>query len=315
MKYFPIFIDQSKLNVIIIGGGSVAARKVELYLKATQNITVMAAALTERVQQLVKSNNISHIAQNYQPGHLQPFTIVIAATDDEAVNKAVAEECQQLDKWVNVVDQPAICDFITPAIIDRDPMIVALSSSGSSPLLLRQLKEQIETRLPSGFGLLAEFSFHNRERVQNALNSVEQRRQFWQGVFDGEIGQAVLSGQNERAQSLLEHQLNQPLATQQGHLSVIEVNQSPDQLTLASYQAMQSAEDVFYIKQVPLSFIEYARRDAEKHEVTEIGTAMFDAIKQLMNEGSQVILLLDKHYDLPQSLTNSGAVSVYRSGH
>ncbi|MFT6691966.1 MAG: uroporphyrin-III C-methyltransferase/precorrin-2 dehydrogenase/sirohydrochlorin ferrochelatase, partial [Colwellia sp.] len=135
MKYFPVFLDGSKINAMVIGGGDVAARKIELLLKTTTNITVMAASLTEGVERLINENKLNWLNHNYQAGLLSKITLVIAATDDTVVNEQVYYEAIGFNILANVVDQPALCTYITPAIIDRAPMIIALSSSGSAPIL------------------------------------------------------------------------------------------------------------------------------------------------------------------------------------
>ena len=157
MKYFPIYLDANYINAMIIGGGEVAARKIDLLLKSTTNITIMSETLNSSVERLVNLHQLTWLKHNYQLGHLNNYNIVIAATDSSEVNSAVAAESKQLKILTNVVDQPELCNYITPAIIDRNPMIIAMSSSGSAPILLRMLREQIEKTLPYGYGKLAEF--------------------------------------------------------------------------------------------------------------------------------------------------------------
>ena len=149
MKYFPIFLDAENISAMVIGGGDVAARKIELLLKTTANIVVMSESVSPSVHRLIQSHNLPWLAHNYTSGHLANINLVIAATDNRSVNKAVSEETKPLNILTNVVDQPELCTYITPAIIDRSPMIIAICSSGTAPILLRMLREQIEKVLPN----------------------------------------------------------------------------------------------------------------------------------------------------------------------
>ena len=158
MKYFPVFLDAQHISALVVGGGDVAARKIELLLKTTQKITVMTEYANASVERLINVHNLRWLKHNYQPGLLTAINLVIAATDNSEVNRAIAAEAKPLNILTNVVDQPELCTYITPAIIDRSPIIIAMSSSGSAPILLRMLREQIEKMLPNRYGKLAEFS-------------------------------------------------------------------------------------------------------------------------------------------------------------
>ena len=187
MKYFPIFLDAKHINAMIIGGGEVAARKIELLLKSTKNISVMSATVNSSVERLINLHQLTWLKHDYQTGHLANSSIVIAATDCNTVNKAVAVESSALNILTNVVDQPELCTYITPAIIDRSPMIIAMSSSGKAPILLRMLREQIEKTLPNGYGKLADFSFKFRDHVKARVKSMRDRRTFWENTLRGSI--------------------------------------------------------------------------------------------------------------------------------
>ncbi|MBL4823548.1 MAG: siroheme synthase [Colwellia sp.] len=304
MKYFPIFLDANYITAMIIGGGEVASRKIELLLKSTVNITIMSKDVCASVERLINLHQLTWLKHNYQVGHLSGINLVIAATDDSLVNKAIAEEARTLDMLTNVVDQPALCTYITPAIIDRSPMIVALSSSGSSPILIRMLREQIEKTLPQGYGKLADFSYKFREHVKARVKGLRNRRSFWENTLRGPIGQAILDGKQRQAEQQLIASIKQEIAPPCGEIIFIHTKDgNPDNLTLNAHRAMQFADAVFYDNQVNTVLIEYIRRDAEKFPQTisaEISLNYQHAI-ELAKQGKRVLYLLAGNEALPKN--------------
>ncbi|MET0988700.1 MAG: bifunctional precorrin-2 dehydrogenase/sirohydrochlorin ferrochelatase, partial [Steroidobacteraceae bacterium] len=155
MDYFPIFLRLSGEPVLVVGGGPIAARKVELLLRSAARVTVVAPALCERLQALCERGEIQHRAEEFAPAAIEGMRLVIAATDSEAVNAWVARFADSRHIPVNVVDDRKLSRFIMPAIVDRSPVIVAVGSSGDAPVLTRRLREKIETLLPERLGRLA----------------------------------------------------------------------------------------------------------------------------------------------------------------
>lgn len=304
MKYFPIFLEGKNISAMIIGGGDVAARKIELLLKSTTNITVMAASLSESVKRLVDGHDLHWLAHNYQSGHLIGMNLVIAATDDGEVNKAVASESQPLNILTNVVDQPELCTYITPAIIDRAPMIIAMSSSGSAPILLRMLREQIEKTLPNGYGRLADFSFKFRDHVKARVRGLRNRRTFWENVLRGPIGEQILQGNIPEAEQQLIASIKKEITPPVGEIVFVHtLDGNPDKLTLQTHREMQFAEAVFYDDDVNIDLIEYIRRDAEKYpqSITSSILINFQHALELAENGQKVIYLLAGHTQLPEN--------------
>jgi uroporphyrin-III C-methyltransferase/precorrin-2 dehydrogenase/sirohydrochlorin ferrochelatase len=313
MNYFPLFIDSNKINAIVIGGGDVAARKIELLLKATTNITVMAAQVNSSVLRLIEHYQLNWLEHNYQAGFLNDKSLVIAATDNNQVNKAIAEEAEQLKLLVNVVDQPDLCTYITPAIIDRSPMIIAISSCGSAPVLVRMLREQIDKLLPDAYGKLAKFSFKFRDHVKARVKGIRNRRLFWESTLNGNIGQAILSGDDLHAEQHLIASLKQQVPPPDGEIVFIHtLNGDPDNLTLKAYREMQTADAVFYDLEVNEQLIDYVRRDAEKYpqEISSSILLNYQHAIELAEDGKKVIYLLSGNEALPpnsalsQSLIN-----------
>ncbi len=311
MKYFPVFLDAKKINAMVVGGGDVAARKIELLLKTTTKITVMSQVLSSSVERLINLHQLTHLAHPYQAGHLADITLVIAATDNSEVNKAVYIEAQEYRLLTNVVDQPELCTYITPAIIDRSPMIIAMSSSGSAPILLRMLREQIEKTLPSGYGRLADFSLKFRDHVKARVKSIRNRRTFWENTLRGPIGDNILSGNVKKAEQQLIHSLKDQISPPDGEIVFIHtLDGNPDNLTLKAHREMQFADAVFYDDDVNQQLIEYARRDADKYPQSIPASTLvnFQHAIELAENGQKVIYLLDGNFQLPtnEALTASG---------
>lgn len=306
MKYFPIYLDANYINAMIIGGGEVAARKIDLLLKSTTKITIMSETLNASVERLVNLHKLTWLKHNYQPGHLNNYNIVIAATDSCEVNSAVAAESNQLNILTNVVDQPELCNYITPAIIDRNPMIIAMSSSGSAPILLRMLREQIEKTLPYGYGKLADFSFKFRDHVKARVKSIRDRRTFWERTLRGNIGAAILAGETTSAEQQLIASLKAQVPPPSGEIVFIHTGDgNPDNLTLNAHREMQFADAVFYDQEVNTDIIEYIRRDASKFP-QDIASSILINVQHaldLAEQGEKVIYLLNGTVELPSNKT------------
>ena len=304
MRYFPIYLDAKHINAMIVGGGEVAARKIDLLLKSTTNISIMSETLNSSVERLVNQHQLKWLKHNYQPGHLNNINIVIAATDCSEVNSAVAEESSALKLLTNVVDQPELCSYITPAIIDRSPMIISMSSSGSAPILLRMLREQIEKTLPNGYGKLADFSFKFRDHVKARVKSMRDRRTFWERTLRGNIGQAILDGQTTMAEQQLIASLKEQTVQASGEIVFIHsLDGNPDNLTLKAHREMQFADAVFYDQEVNIDLIEYIRRDANKYpqDIASSILINFQHALELAEKGDKVIYLLNGNVEIPNN--------------
>ncbi|MGB1263645.1 MAG: NAD(P)-dependent oxidoreductase [Cognaticolwellia sp.] len=308
MKYFPIFLEAKQINAMVIGGGEVAARKIDLLLKSTTNISIMSATLNANVERLVNVHQLTWLKHNYQPGHLSSCNLVIAATDNAEINRAVATESAELKLLTNVVDQPELCSYITPAIIDRSPMIIAMSSSGSAPILLRMLREQIEKSLPNGYGKLADFSFKFRDHVKARVKSMRERRTFWERTLRGSIGQAILAGQTTTAEQQLIASLKTQTPPPNGEIVFIHTGDGdPDHLTLNAHREMQFADAVFYDQEVNTDLIEYIRRDASKYEQSVPSSVLINVqhALELAERGEKVLYLFHGTLELPDNKTLS----------
>ncbi|MCV2884438.1 siroheme synthase CysG [Aestuariibacter sp. AA17] len=266
MQYFPVFLDAKQMQCLVVGAGEVAARKIELLLKSPANITVVAPWVCDTVEQFAKEKKVSLVRSVFLPEHLEGKNIVFVATDSSDVNAHVHQLAQQQHIMVNVVDNTPLCSFITPSIVDRAPITIAMSSGGVAPVLLRYLRQKLEGYIPQNIRLLGQFAEGFRDRVKGAFTTVTQRRYFWESVFDGDIAEHVLKGDNETAEALMEKALASPQDYQEkGEVYLIGAGPGdPELLTFRALRLMQKADVVVYDRLVSKEILELVRRDAEK---------------------------------------------------
>ncbi|WP_371187196.1 bifunctional precorrin-2 dehydrogenase/sirohydrochlorin ferrochelatase [Thalassotalea maritima] len=276
MDYFPIFLDAKKMHCVVIGAGQVAARKIELLLKSQAGITVLSSATSVTVDRLISHHKLKLIKADYDISLLPKQTnLVIAATNNNVVNSQIAQQCQQRNILVNVVDSPELCSYITPAIIDREPMLIALSSSGQAPMMLQLLKQQIDQLLPASYGVLATFLGDKRKKVQQQIPSFAQRRQFWQNVINSDLNEYLTKGDIEKAELQFSQLLGCCEQSDTATVTLITVfSDNPDTLTLQAYRQLQSSDQVFISAELQQYFNDYCRRDAEKVSDWQIADVM-----------------------------------------
>ena len=200
MDFLPIFLNLKGARCLVVGGGAVAARKAGLLLECGARVVVVAPELGETLAAEKSAGRIEHVAARFADDHLAGATIVIAATDDPAVNAAVSQAAKARDLPVNVVDSPELCSFIFPSIVDRSPMIVAVSTGGASPVLARLMRAKLETLLPATYGRLAQLAQGLRDRVKRHFANPAQRRIFWERMLGGTFADMVLSGKATEAE-------------------------------------------------------------------------------------------------------------------
>ena len=301
MQYFPIFVDTKELNCLVVGAGEVAARKVELLLKTSAKITVVAPWACDTVLRLAEEGKISLHNRVYQQSDLNAKQLVFVATDDSALNVDIHQQAKALNILVNVVDNTPLCQFITPSIVDRSPIIIAMSSGGVAPVLLRYLRQKLETVLPANLSKLGAFSEKFREKVKQSLNGVTARRYFWEDVLDGDIAEMVEKGQDSKADAAFETALTAAAENNQVQGQVYLVGAGPgdpDLLTFRALRLMQKADVVVYDRLVSPQILELVRRDAEKIYVGKAKSNHSlpqDDINQLMvdeaKKGNRVVRL------------------------
>ena len=267
MDYFPLFLDARKLNVLIVGAGEVAARKLELIMKTPATITVVAPWVCDTVKQLAQNDKVTLIEREFENSDLTHKDMVFIATDKGDVNQHIHDLARANKVLVNVVDNTPLCQFITPSIVDRSPIVIAMSSGGVAPVLLRYLRQKLETVLPANLSRLGAFSEKFREKVKQTLNGVTARRYFWEDVLDGDIAEMVEKGQDSKADDAFELALQAAAQDKKVEGQVYLVGAGPgdpDLLTFRALRLMQKADVVVYDRLVSPQILELVRRDAEK---------------------------------------------------
>jgi len=246
----------------------VALRKIELLRRCGGHISVVAESLHADVQALLDAGAIDLIAGPYTPELLAEVSLVVAATDDQELNRRAAADCRARRIPVNVVDDPEACSFITPSIVDRSPVLIAISSGGSAPVLARTLRTQLESDIPASYGRLAELAAAYRPRVKTAIPQMSQRRHFWESVFDGAVAEHMFAGRRDLAEEALEAKLADIEAGREvlpgGEVYLVGGGPGdPDLLTFRALRLMQKADVVLYDRLVSREVLDLVRRDAE----------------------------------------------------
>lgn len=265
MQALPIFFNIKNRPCVVIGGGEVATRKVTMLLKANAAITLYSPEIVHELEEMADAGKITYIKANFTENQLAGACMVIAATDDEAVNVAVSVAAKAQNIPVNVVDAPDLCTFTMGSIIDRSPVVIAVSSEGNAPVLARYIRTKIETMLPAGYGRIAAIAGEFREQVKAKFATTQARRRFWEGVLQGPMVERVLSGQEQAARELLQGILNDADATaNKGEVFLVGGGPGdPDLLTFRALRLMQQCDVCVYDKLVSPEVMELVRRDAE----------------------------------------------------
>ena len=265
MQALPIFFNIKNRHCVVIGGGDVAMRKVSMLLKASAAITLYSPEICHELQDLVDAKKIQFVQTNFEPSQLTGACMVIAATDDEAVNEAISLAAKAQNIPVNVVDAPALCTFTMGSIIDRSPVVIAISSEGNAPVLARYIRAKIETMLPATYGRIADIAGEFREQVKAKFSTTQARRIFWEGVLQGSFVERVLSGQEQAAREQLSDLIhNADAYKNQGEVFLVGGGPGdPDLLTFRALRLMQQCDVCVYDKLVSPEVMELVRRDAE----------------------------------------------------
>ncbi|MGI9213917.1 MAG: siroheme synthase CysG [Methylococcaceae bacterium] len=301
MKFFPVFLDIRTTPCLVVGGGEVAFRKVTSLLRSGASVTVLAPELNPGLSALLAAEQLTHVCKSLTAGDLAGFQLVISATNEATVNRAVHAEAVARGIPVNVVDCPELCTFIFPAVVDRSPLLIAVSTGGASPVLARVVRSRLESWLPHAYGQLASLAERFRDKVKAAI-APAKRRSFWEAVLQGPIAELVLAGRSEEAASHLERAIQaEALATDEktGFVSLVGSGPGdPDLLTLAAVRALQAADVVVYDRLVSPEIMNRVRNDAERIYVgKESGnhTLPQDEVNRLLialaREGKRVVRL------------------------
>ena len=266
MDFLPIFLNIKGKRCLVVGGGEVARRKAQILLEAGATVLVVAPEIEPALAALQDvETRVETRVKRFEALHLDGMALVIAATDDRQLNQYVAQQAQIRNIPVNVVDDPDLCSFIMPAILDRSPLLVAFSSSGTSPVLTRMLRSKLEALVPQGYGRLAKFAGQFRDTVKTRIAHADQRRIFWETVLDGVVAETVLAGDEAGAQAMLLNLLDNAKSQPVGEVYLVGAGPGdPDLLTFRALRLMQKADVVVYDNLVSKPILEMTRRDAER---------------------------------------------------
>ncbi|MGB2079352.1 MAG: siroheme synthase [Vibrio sp.] len=288
MRYFPIFLDLNQKPVLVVGGGDVACRKVDMLLRAGALVTIVSPHLHPQLQQAVERGELAWEKRFYQSDLLTGFVQVWATTDNPDLNHEVHADAKAANILVNVVDDTPYCDFITPSVINRGRIQIAISSGGGAPVLIRKIREKFETQLAQNLSLVADFATSKRDDIKQHLPNVDLRRKFWERYFEHPDVESATS--REQLESLYQDALKREL-NDEGQLTWLEFGQDPEMLSLKAMRLMQQAELVLYPPECPFSFIDLVRRDADRQTYGST-----DELNQLItqNQALRICVFIDK---------------------
>jgi uroporphyrin-III C-methyltransferase/precorrin-2 dehydrogenase/sirohydrochlorin ferrochelatase len=267
MKHLPLFFDIRQRPCLVVGGGEVAARKVEALLRAGAKVRVVSPQLCPKLSAHHAAGEIDYASQLFDAAQLDQCVLAVAATNDESINKQVSVLAQQRNIPVNVVDRPELCSFIFPSIIDRSPVTVAISTAGAAPVLARLLRAHLETLIPASYGRLAELAARFRPAVKQRLPKAIERRRFWEDTLQGPIAEMVYAGRDEEAARTLQTALDKAdmVALQGGEVYLVGAGPGdPDLLSFRALRLMQQCDVVLYDRLVQPAILELVRREAER---------------------------------------------------
>ncbi len=303
METLPVFLCVKGKRAAVVGGGSAAARRVETLARAGARVTVFAARLDDEFRALRDDATFEHAASEPTPADLDGFALCYVATSDGDADERAFARMRGARALINVADRPDLCDFIAPSIVDRSPLVVAISTGGASPMLGRMLKARLESSIPAAYGRLATFMGKSRALVGARLPTARARRRFWERLLEGPIAEMVLANNETAAEaalaSAIEREAGGGEIAPSGEVYLVGAGPGdPDLLTFRALRLMQKADVVLYDRLVDARIVDLARREAERIYVgkrrndhtlpqEEIG----ELLVRLAREGKRVLRL------------------------
>ena len=264
MDHLPIFINVRQNPCLVIGGGDIALRKINLLIKAQAKVDCLSPLFCEGITNLSQNGDVNLIQKRFESDDIKEYAIIIASTDDSSVNALISKSAKKARIPVNVVDSPELSSFIMPSIVDRSPVIIAVSSSGRAPVLARIIRAKLETVIPSAYGVLAEIAGEYRQKVKDRFSKIKDRRAFWESIFSGVIAEKVFSGRINEAKDDIDKQLKQASQMELGEVYLVGAGPGdPDLLTFKALRLIQQADVVLYDRLVSKGVMELVRRDSE----------------------------------------------------
>ena len=266
MDYFPIFLDLKNRRCLLVGGGDVATRKGRMLSKAGAILRVVAPEISTELRELVAQHQGELLLREYHENDINDCVLAVAATDIYSLNEKISADAKQKNIPVNVVDTPALCTYITPAIIDRSPLMIAISSGGEAPVLARLVRAKLEALIPMSYGVLANLASRWRDRVKVRFDNGDSRRKFWEKILQGPAAELAMNGQSEQADKILADEIaNEDASLTKGEVYLVGGGPGdPELVTLRALRLMQQADVVLYDRLVSDGVMDLVRRDAER---------------------------------------------------
>ena len=303
MDHLPVFLNVKNVRALVVGNGTIAARKADLLLRAGCKLTVLAAEMGDELAKLAETHQFELNTGELHATDLNGCVVVFGCSDDDSLNMKLYDMATTAGILVNVSDNTEHCSFIMPAVVDRTPLLIAISSGGTSPLLVRMLKARFETTIPAAYGRLAEFAGSYRDKIKARIPNLTRRRRFWEAMISGPVAEHLFSSQVDQAGSLMDSLLEEAaVAGDQppgGEVYLVGTGPGdPDLLTFRALRLMQQADVVLYDRLIGDGILNLVRRDAERiyvgklkdnHAVSqeEIGNMLIS----LAREGKRVLRL------------------------
>jgi uroporphyrin-III C-methyltransferase/precorrin-2 dehydrogenase/sirohydrochlorin ferrochelatase len=267
MSLLPLFIDIKDKPCLIVGGGKIAARKLKMLCKAEADITIIAPLICEEIQALVETHSLRLNQREFIDADINKQNLIIAATSDSPLNKHISDLAKLKNILVNVADDFKQGDVVLPSVINRDPIQIAVTTGGASPVLARLLRRNLERCTPSAYGALASLVEKYRQKIADTIEDEDSRRRFWEEVLQGPISEMVLAGKVDTAEETLQHKLASKDFSKNDSGEVYLVGAGPgdpDLLTFRALRLMQQADAVVYDRLVSDQIMDLVRKDAEK---------------------------------------------------
>lgn len=291
MQYFPLFYDLNGKNVLVVGGGDVATRKVDMLVRAGARVTIVSPQLTSSLHELVDSGVCQWLSQPYSSDLMTGFVQAWAATDDSELNHQVHKNAKSSGVMVNVVDDKPYCDFITPSVVNRGRIQVAISSGGASPVLVRNIRKKIEMLLEQNISLYAEYAARKRQEIQDEFATVAERRAFWERFFDDKSISLVSTEQeiDEIYYRVLQGKIKETVSH-----NWIEFGEDVELISIKTLRIMQLADIVYYPTSCPFDFVDLCRRDADRVEYQDLQQLSELLTKKGSEEMRQICIFIPK---------------------
>lgn len=264
MRYLPIHLDTEGKTIIVVGGGEAAEAKLRTLIKTDANLVVIAKVLSPEIKKWYNASKINWLSKKFEVNDLTSALLVYAATDDAQENSRIATIARTQNVFVNAADQKPDCDFFTPALVDRAPVVVSIGTEGTAPGLARAIKADLEGKLPSMTGALAQKIQQLRGKVSNFIPQLSGRQKFWADILSGKSLEGQLNLTPKEIEQRVDEKLRVPETGKQGHVSLVGSGPgSAELLTLGARQKLHSADVIVYDRLVSQDVLDFGRREAE----------------------------------------------------